>query len=85
MLKPGPKSIFILIAVFVLCTCIDPYSPNLRGYDSLLVVDGPIMTWYDVYETYCISSKYSFVDAKFYTLNGSTYKNGIYYAGMWKL
>ncbi len=42
MLKLGPKSIFILIAVFALCTCIDPYSPKLGGYDSLLVVDGLI-------------------------------------------
>lgn len=42
MLKPGPKSIFILIAVFALCTCIDPYAPKLDGYDSLLVVDGLI-------------------------------------------
>ena len=42
MLKPGPKSIFILIAVFALCTCIDPYAPKLAGYDSLLVVDGLI-------------------------------------------
>lgn len=42
MLKLGPKSIFILIAVFALCTCIDPYSPKLTGYDSLLVVDGLI-------------------------------------------
>jgi hypothetical protein len=42
MFKLGPKSIFILIAVFALCTCIDPYSPKLRGYDSLMVVDGLI-------------------------------------------
>lgn len=42
MLKLGPKSIFIPIAVFALCTCIDPYSPRLSGYDSLLVVDGLI-------------------------------------------
>ncbi len=41
MLKPGPRSIIILI-VFALCTCIDPYSPKLRGYDSILVVDGLI-------------------------------------------
>jgi hypothetical protein len=42
MLKAGPKSILTLIAVFALCTCIDPYEPVLRGYESLLVVDGLI-------------------------------------------
>jgi hypothetical protein len=42
MLKVEPKSIFTLVAVFTLCTCIDPYSPKLSGYESLLVVDGLI-------------------------------------------
>jgi Domain of unknown function (DUF4249) len=42
MLKMGPKSIITLAAVFLLSTCIDPYSPKLTGYDSLLVVDGLI-------------------------------------------
>jgi len=42
MLKVGHKSIITLIAVFTLCTCIDPYTPKLKGYDSLLVVDGLI-------------------------------------------
>jgi hypothetical protein len=42
MLKPGSKSILILAAVFIFCTCIDPYTPKLTGYTSLLVVDGLI-------------------------------------------
>ena len=42
MLKVGPKSLITLVAVFSLCTCIDPYSPRLAGYESLLVVDGLI-------------------------------------------
>ena len=42
MLKVGPKSIIAIAAVFTLCTCIDPYTPKLRGYDSLLVIDGLI-------------------------------------------
>lgn len=42
MLKTGPKTITTLIAVFMLCTCIDPYAPKLKDYDSLLVVDGLI-------------------------------------------
>jgi len=42
MLRVGSKSIISLIAVFTLCTCIDPYSPKLKGYESLLVVDGVI-------------------------------------------
>jgi hypothetical protein len=42
MLKAGSKSVIALITVFTLCTCIDPYSPELRGYESLLVVDGHV-------------------------------------------
>jgi hypothetical protein len=42
MLKLATKIIFFLIAVFTLFTCIDPYIPDLKGYDSLLVVDGLI-------------------------------------------
>ena len=42
MLKVGPKSIITLITVFTLYTCIDPYSPKLKGYESLLVIDGLI-------------------------------------------
>jgi hypothetical protein len=42
MLKVGHKSIITLIAVFTLCTCIDPYAPKLKGYNSLLVVNGLI-------------------------------------------
>jgi hypothetical protein len=34
------KGLIIILAVFTLCTCIDPYTPKLKGYDSILVVDG---------------------------------------------
>jgi hypothetical protein len=37
-----PKSVVTLFVVFTLCTCIDPYTPKLNEYDSLLVVDGLI-------------------------------------------
>ena len=40
MFKIPFRSIIILSVVFILCTCIDPYSPKLKGYDSILVVDG---------------------------------------------
>jgi hypothetical protein len=40
MLKPAFKSVFILVALLTLSTCIDPYNPKLTGYASLLVVDG---------------------------------------------
>ncbi len=33
MLKAGAQIYNYLIAVFTLCTCIDPYSPKLAGYD----------------------------------------------------
>ncbi len=42
MLKVWYKSVIILVVAFTLCTCIDPYSPKLAGYTSLLVVDGLI-------------------------------------------
>jgi hypothetical protein len=40
MLKAGPKPVAALIFLFAFCTCIDPYSPRLTGYESLLVVEG---------------------------------------------
>jgi hypothetical protein len=42
MLKTGSRTVIILFAVFALSTCIDPYYPELKGYESLLVVDGLI-------------------------------------------
>lgn len=42
MLQVGQKSIFTLFVVVTLCSCIDPYSPKLNGYETLLVVDGLI-------------------------------------------
>jgi hypothetical protein len=42
MLKIRPKSLIIIFIVFVSYTCIDPYSLKLRGYGSLLVVEGLI-------------------------------------------
>lgn len=35
-----PKSFIILFATTVLFTCIDPYTPQLKDYDSWLVVEG---------------------------------------------
>lgn len=42
MSKTGLRSVITLFSVFALCTCIDPYYPKLKGYESLLVVDGLI-------------------------------------------
>jgi hypothetical protein len=42
MLKMGTKTVIALAAVLILYTCIDPYSPKLKGYGSLLVVDALI-------------------------------------------
>ncbi len=42
MLRMWPKSVITLVVVFMLYTCIDPYTPKLAGYESLLVVDGLI-------------------------------------------
>jgi hypothetical protein len=42
MLNRRSKSILILVAILTLCTCIDPYTPELTGYKPLLVIDGLI-------------------------------------------
>src|SRR5450759_2465015 len=42
MLRMRPKFIIAMVAVFSLCTCIDPYVPNLKGYEPLFVIDGLI-------------------------------------------
>jgi hypothetical protein len=42
MLKMGTKSFIIILILFTFFTCIDPYSPKLTGYETLLVVDGLI-------------------------------------------
>jgi hypothetical protein len=42
MSEVRPKPIIVLITIITLWACIDPYTPKLNGYDSLLVVDGLI-------------------------------------------
>jgi hypothetical protein len=42
MLKMGFKSVFAIIVVFTLYSCIDPFNPVLTGDEFLLVVDGLI-------------------------------------------
>jgi hypothetical protein len=42
MLKKGSGTIISLITLLLLTTCIEPYTPNLDGYESFLVVDGLI-------------------------------------------
>ena len=42
MLKIRLKSFITVFIIITLCTCIDPYSPKLKGYDSILVVEGLI-------------------------------------------
>jgi hypothetical protein len=39
MVKRWHKITFILIVSFTLITCVDPYTPDLRSFESLLVVD----------------------------------------------
>jgi len=40
MLKQLRKVIVLLVLALVFSTCIDPYTPVLKGYESLLVVEG---------------------------------------------
>jgi len=53
------KSVLALIIVFTVCTCIDPYSPKLAGYDSLLVVEGMIT---DLNSSYTVKLSRTFRD-----------------------
>lgn len=40
MIKSKSGTIIILFLVFTFFTCIDPYTPKLKGYEAILVVDG---------------------------------------------
>ena len=42
MLKSKLKLFITVFFVVTICTCIDPFKPDLSGYDSLLVVEGLI-------------------------------------------
>lgn len=92
MLKTGTRSIISLIIVFTFYTCIDPYTPKLRGYDSLLVVDGLIT---DENTSYTVNLSRTMQDQKVISMkvtdatvyitdgNGSRFdltnsKNGVY-------
>lgn len=57
MLKQGIRSVCILTLVFFFYTCIDPYTPKLKGYESLLVVEGLIT---DANTSYTIKLSKSF-------------------------
>ena len=59
MLKVGLKPVITIIAVFTFCTCIDPYTPKLKGLESLLVIDGLIT---DANTSYTIKLSRTFQD-----------------------
>jgi hypothetical protein len=42
ILKPLLKAPALLLLVWMVCTCVTPYTPELKGYESLLVVEGMI-------------------------------------------
>ncbi len=46
MLKSKFKSVFTIVIIFLVCTCIDPYNPKLGEYRALLVIDGIITNLY---------------------------------------
>ena len=50
ILKTRPKSLIVIFIVLALCTCIDPYIPDLRGHDTFLVVEGLITDEISSYE-----------------------------------
>src|ERR1035437_8135053 len=53
------KSIITIVVLSLLCTCIDPYTPKLSGYSSLLVVDGLIT---DANNSYTVRLSRTFQD-----------------------
>ena len=59
MLRMRPKFLIAMVAVFSLCTCIDPYVPNLKGFEPLLVIDGLIT---DANTTYTVRVSKTFQD-----------------------
>ena len=59
MLKTRLKAGIALIAVFTLFTCIDPYTPKLKGNEALLVVDGLIT---DANASYTVKLSRTFQD-----------------------
>jgi hypothetical protein len=44
------RSFILLVTIFSLYTCIDPYTPNLAGYGSQMVVEGMITNQLSSYE-----------------------------------
>ena len=42
MLKTGIKIPILLLIVFTIFTCVDPYAPKLAGYKHMLVVEGRV-------------------------------------------
>ena len=42
MLKTGIKVLVVLLLTLMFCKCVDPYVPELSGYESILVVEGLI-------------------------------------------
>lgn len=50
ILKLPCKTFFFLLASLTICTCIEPYNPELGSYESLLVVDGLITDAISSYE-----------------------------------
>ncbi len=59
MLNMRHKSVITILALLLLCTCIDPYSPKLTGYASVLVVDGLIT---DANTSYTVKLSKAFQD-----------------------
>lgn len=53
------KPIIAIVTIFALSTCIDPYVPNLKVYDTLLVVDGRIT---DANSSYTVRLSRTFQD-----------------------
>jgi hypothetical protein len=59
MLKLRLRSVLTIVVVLALCTCVDPYVPNLKGYESLLVIDGLVT---DANTSYTVKLSRTFQD-----------------------
>jgi len=88
MLKTSVKIPVLLICIFILTTCIDPYYPELSKYQALLVVEG-LITDANEPATVKLSRTFQSVDsipkvisgADVYITDESNIRTNLYYTG----
>jgi hypothetical protein len=70
-MRMGSKSIIAILAIGALCMCIDPYTPRLNGYESLLVIEG-LLTNENTSYTVKVSKTYQEQDSELAMIKDAT-------------